>query len=232
MKHLLITMIGAVLLFSCEDKPLEVEERGIWVISVVDLYGGSAVPNAEVGLYKTVDDWAFDQNQLMDFVTDEDGNIVVPNLTSGEYYFDAVSGQMNNWQSPFPGQIMDGFVNYHTIYVQETIDGYISDVDEVFWEITAVLDENGNNNLSRACEVGDRLSFTRAGAYTRTDTDSNCGEPFVEGSWWGVGTSFLNLLLEEGAVMVSTQVTALSEESFSFRFEENSETIEYVLTKI
>ncbi|SNS42427.1 hypothetical protein SAMN05421640_0081 [Ekhidna lutea] len=230
MKNLLITfsVIISSILPAC-DTTLSFDERGIMIVEVVN--NGTPQSDVDLTLYRTVDDWAFDENRLGVYKTSENGAVAIPRLDAGEYYIDAVFDNLNNWQTPYALYVEDGTIYHNGVEIHETVDGYISNAEGIAWSISQVLDENGDPHSSRECEINDIVMFTRAGAYERTDINDDCGTSFVEGSWWGVGTDELWLLLDEGATVIPTTVTSLSYSSFRLTYFIDSEWLTYVFER-
>ena len=110
---------------------------------------------------------------------------------------------------------MKGAVIEAFIPISYNINGVISDADGERWRILKVTDKLGNDLSGDAaynhwvCNV---QFFEKAGFYA--SDEGNTANPMeTEGSWWGEGISYLNILLN-GTDVHQYRITQLAENSF------------------
>ena len=153
--------------------------------------------------------------------------MTLENLPDGEYYFDVISSDKNNWQYPFGHFAEKGLVNNPQVFISYNINGIISDADGENWRITAVADALGNDlssNPQYEHWIDNIQTFTKAG-YFASDKNEMGNAANIEGSWWGSGAFHFAIMLN-GFEITDYYVTTLASDSFdAFYHNENFEEI-------
>ena len=232
MKNLIYAIISLLIAWStvsCDEK-LSVDERGILLLNIYNEHTGEPVSNASIIMYNTVDNWAFDQQRLATFISDQNGEVVITDYPEGEYYFDVVKDDMNNWQNPFPHFMENSYINNSFIGISRNINGIVSTTNGRQWAITQVYDENGSDLPLYACLTDNIVTFTKAGAYEMHDMTFDCDSisDFFEASWWGIGDSFMGLIYADVGTTVDLYISELTDNRFVATQFTDTETINYV----
>ncbi|MEP0985153.1 hypothetical protein [Ekhidna sp.] len=224
----IITLICLVALSSCTEE-LEFDTEGILVLNIYDSFTGEPVANANVIAYRSIDDWAFDERRVNIFASDQNGQIVMSKAMEGQYYFDIVAGDRNNWENPIAHYIEDGSIIESYESIHRNINGIVSTTEGRQWQISQVFDDNGSDLPAYECMTDNIVNFTKAGAYEMLDQANDCDsiDDFFEASWWGVGEHYMGLVYDDGATVVELYINELTENSFIATEYREQETINY-----
>ena len=171
--------------------------------------------------------------------TDVNGEVVLQNLRSGDYFFNITHGSLNNWQQPFPMSINDGEANIASIFISENLNSIISAVEGKQWKITGITDNQGeelSQDPEYSCLLDNVATFKKSGYYSMNDGNVRCDSlvRLQEGSWWASGTTFLSVLLADGGEQFDFQIGNLGDDRFTatqFVNGENAISIQYELAR-
>ncbi|WP_277480431.1 SpaA isopeptide-forming pilin-related protein [Catalinimonas alkaloidigena] len=202
----------------CEE---DISNNGaILLVQVVGGFTWEPVAGAEVTVYRNVEDWAREMNEVKKVQTDINGEILLEKLTTGEYFFNVVSGSMNNWHFSEGMSVAEGTVSYYPVYITENINSIISSVEGKKWSITGVANELGediSHEPAYACMLDNVVTFRKSGYYSMEEGSMKCdptGVDHLEGEWVSSGdTTAFWVLFEED--IIGFLINNFTENSFS-----------------
>ena len=205
-------------LVGCMEE-LEFSERGIINLEVFDEWTNQKVPYASVRVFRTLDDWAFERNEIAQHTTDKNGNLILQGLPTGEYFLDISAGNRNNWQNTYPSvYIEDRHVFYLSQSISDNLNRIISSVEGTRWAITEIRDLSDNDlstDPSLSCYLDNVATFEKAGAYMVNEGATSCSNSSLkEGSWWAFGNDYLWFLLNEGDTVIENSISHLLTDRF------------------
>lgn len=182
---------------------VEFDTRGIVFLQVFSNLSGDPAPNATVEVYSSDDDWTFEINKIMSVKTNENGEVTIDKLATGQYYFDIRQGAQNNWQTMDSFTSANGEISFAFVSISENINLTIAGVNGKSWKVAAISNSNGqdlSNDPDYSCYLDNVDLFEKAGFYGRNNGNNYCNvdEPeLVEGSWWSNSLESLYLLLND-----------------------------------
>ncbi len=186
---LTLALMGFLGLPGCKEA--DFQTNGIMLLTVVDDFNYDPVANANVVVYRNVDDLQFEQGAISQGQTDLNGNIVIDDLSQGAYYIDIAKGNLNNWniQFQFTQRVEDGRITMGHATIGINTFGIISSAEGKSWSVEQIMTETGEdvtNDPSYSCLADDIYFFQKAGYFSIDKGTTSCDPTipsFVEGSW-------------------------------------------------
>lgn len=135
--RLIILFLGFAALYSCRDEEPQVTPTTL-EITVID-EDVSAVEDADVSLYRSLDDWLFESNAVQSASSDSGGVVSFVGIDTGEYFIDIQKETLNNWESGAKKTVFENLVNSTNITINESKSGLLSDANGKNWILTGYL---------------------------------------------------------------------------------------------
>ncbi|WP_448519986.1 hypothetical protein [Rhodoflexus sp.] len=197
--------------------------------AVLELYVlngfGDGVPDAEVALYRTREDWLNEKNPVKPpRKTAENGIVRFVGLEAGEYYFNAVSDSLNNWEGKFRTNVRSigsFYVNTEFTVISKNNSGLLAGPGGKRWRITEVT-LNGQPFPSGipSCVRDNVNIFFKANKFVRDEGPTRCNptDPQMLEGVWRFNSTGTDLIFDYGNEIEIWKIIDITDTLLRFQF--------------
>jgi len=216
---LAVLSIIACLLASCgEGQPNAVLE--LYVLNSF----GDGVPNADVAIYRTRKDWLNETNPVKPpKKTAENGVVRFVGLEAGEYYINAVSDSLNNWEGKFRTNVRSigsFYVNTEFTVISKNNSGLLAGPGGKRWRIFDVT-LNGQPFPSGipSCVRDNFNIFFKANKFVRDEGPTKCtaSDPQILEGTWRFNSTGTDLIFDYGNEIEVWKIIDISKDLLRFQ---------------
>lgn len=215
------TVLSALtfLLFGCgEGQPNAVLE--LYVLNGF----GDGVPNAQVAIYRTREDWLNETNPVKPPKQTADNGVVrFVGLEAGEYYINAVSDSLNNWEGKFRTTVKSigsFYVNTEFTVISKNNSGLLAGAGGKRWRIVDVTLNGQPFPGGIAPCVRDNFNiFFKANKFVRDEGATKCAasDPQTLEGTWRFNSTGTDLIFDYGNEIEVWKIIDISKDLLRFQ---------------